>query len=118
MNVSGISQAAIEKMLKGMPKLSDSEISQMAQKISRNVKGEVDPRQLEGMIRAANGGGQPTVGVQNIGDTSTGKKEIHVELGDAEKTKFGKDAAGNQLGKGNEGREKSDIGLPEGTGEE
>ena len=118
MNVSGISQAAIEKMLKGMPKLSDSEISQMAQKISRNVKGEVDPRQLEGMIRAANGGGQPTVGVQNIGDTSTGKKEIHVELGDAEKTKFGKDAAGNQLGKGREGAEKSDLGLPEGTGEE
>lgn len=118
MNVSGISQAAIEKMLKGMPKLSDSEISQMAQKISRNVKGEVDPRQLEGMIRAANGGGQPTVGVQNIGDTSTEKKEIHVELGDAEKTKFGKDAAGNQLGKGSEGAEKSDLGLPEGTGEE
>lgn len=118
MNVSGISQAAIEKMLKGMPKLSDSEISQMAQKISKNVKGEVDPRQLEGMIRAANGGGQPTVSVQNIGDTSTGKKEIHVELGDAEKTKFGKDAAGNQLGKGDEGTEKSDLGLPEGTGEE
>lgn len=118
MNVSGISQAAIEKMLKGMPKLSDSEISQMAQKISRNVKGEVDPRQLEGMIRAANGGGQPTVGVQNIGDTSTEKKEIHVELGDAEKTKFGKDAAGNQLGKGSEGAEKSDLGLPKGTGEE
>ena len=109
MNVSGISQAAIEKMLKGMPKLSDSEISQMAQKISKNVGGEVDTRQLEGMIRAANGGGQPTVNVQNIGDTSTGKKEIHVELGDTGKTKLEKSSQETQ---------KPDMKLPEGTGEE
>ena len=107
MSVSGISQATIEKMLKGMPKLSDSEITQMAQKISRNVKGEVDAKQLESMIRAANGGAQTKVDVQNIGDMSTDRKNIHVEIEGVENT---------QLGKGNQGAEKPDLGLPEGNG--
>ena len=107
MSVPGISQATIEKMLKGMPKLSDSEITQMAQKISRNVKGEVDAKQLESMIRAANGGAQTKVDVQNIGDMSTDRKNIHVEI---------EGAANTQLGKGKQGAEKPDLGLPEGNG--
>lgn len=130
-NVAGISQSAMEKMIKDMipgGKMSNAEITKIAQQVSQNVGGQVDSRQIENMIKSVAGGNNTTVNVQNIEGTTTGKKRVDVnidpseiegkvkgkgskpisEVGESEIEEKG--GSGKRIAKGR----LPDIGLPEG----
>lgn len=128
--VSGISQAAMEKMIKDMipgGKMSNAEISKIAHQVAQNVGGQVDSRQIENMIKSVTGGSGTTVNVENIGGNTTENKHMNVNIDTSEiKGKVGKieGSKGNTGGdidtkeNNNTGRkiakDNPDIGLPEG----
>lgn len=132
-NVAGISQSAMEKMIKDMipgGKMSNAEITKIAQQVSQNVGGQVDSRQIENMIKSVAGGNGTTVNVQNIEGTTTGKKRVDVNIDPLEidskvKGKGNGSKAISEAGeseieeKGGSGKRIAkdrlpDIGLPEG----
>lgn len=132
-NVAGISQSAMEKMIKDMipgGKMSNAEITKIAQQVSQNVGGQVDSRQIENMIKSVAGGNGTTVNVQNIEGTTTGKKRVDVNIDPLEidskvKRKGNGSKAISEAGeseieeKGGSGKRIAkdrlpDIGLPEG----
>ncbi len=132
-NVAGISQSAMEKMIKDMipgGKMSNAEITKIAQQVSQNVGGQVDSKQIESMIKSVAGGNNTTVNVQNIEGTTTGKKrvDVHVDPSEIEGKVKGKGKGSKPISevgeseieeKGGSGKRIAkdrlpDIGLPEG----
>lgn len=110
-NVAGISQSAMEKMIKDMipgGKMSNAEITKIAQQVSQNVGGQVDSKQIESMIKSVAGGNNTTVNVQNIEGTTTGKKrvDVHVDPSEIEGKVKGK-------GKGKGSKPISEVGESE-----